>query len=188
MRTSLETERTDTAVQASLSLPSTPSLHRAPNINIPTPATFRRGVWKRMSTAMLCHSLVFTIDSGYRRNWKIELSLPWKRIERFLVKWNDGPLWEHTFGPAAVIGMWSRLVKQITRNLYHGLFRDFSLGLSNLSYLRESVLHISSGREGFEGQIQKGEGTNVSSALYAGQSSDFVKVGFLFVSLFLNKE
>lgn len=43
MRTSLETERTDTAVQASLSLPSTPSLHRAPNINIPTPATFRRG-------------------------------------------------------------------------------------------------------------------------------------------------
>jgi len=50
------------------------------------------------------------------------------------------------------------------------------------------VLHISSGREGFEGQIQKGEGTNVSSALYAGQSSDFVKVGFLFVSLFLNKE
>lgn len=57
-----------------------------------------------------------------------------------------------------------------------------------MSYLRESVLHISSGREGFEGQIQKGEGTNVSSALYAGQSSDFVKVGFLFVSLFLNKE
>ncbi|POI30613.1 hypothetical protein CIB84_005638 [Bambusicola thoracicus] len=36
--------------------------------------------------------------------------------------------------------------------------RDFSLRLSNLSYLRESVLHISSGREGFEGQIQKGEG------------------------------
>lgn len=43
MRTTLETERTDTAVQASLSVPSTPSVHRAPNINIPTPATFRRG-------------------------------------------------------------------------------------------------------------------------------------------------
>ncbi|NXX58851.1 NDE1 protein, partial [Scopus umbretta] len=43
MRTTLETERTDTAVQASLSVPSTPSVHRAPNVNIPTPATFRRG-------------------------------------------------------------------------------------------------------------------------------------------------
>ncbi|OXB81826.1 UNVERIFIED_CONTAM: hypothetical protein H355_015023 [Colinus virginianus] len=43
MRTTLETERTDTAVQASLSLPSTPSVHRAPNVSIPTPATFRRG-------------------------------------------------------------------------------------------------------------------------------------------------
>lgn len=57
-----------------------------------------------------------------------------------------------------------------------------------MSYLRESVLRISSGREGFEGQIQKGEGTNVSSALYARQSSDFVKVGFLFVSLFVFKQ
>lgn len=43
MRTGLETERTDTAVQASLSLPSTPSVYRARKINIPTPATFRRG-------------------------------------------------------------------------------------------------------------------------------------------------
>ncbi|NWU60481.1 NDE1 protein, partial [Pterocles burchelli] len=44
MRTTLETERTDTAVQASLSVPSTPSVHRAPNVSIPTPATFRRGL------------------------------------------------------------------------------------------------------------------------------------------------
>lgn len=43
MRTALETERTDTAVQASLSVPSTPSVHRAPGINMATPATFRRG-------------------------------------------------------------------------------------------------------------------------------------------------
>ncbi|KAM9012519.1 nuclear distribution protein nudE homolog 1 [Guaruba guarouba] len=44
MQTTLETERTDTAVQASLSVPSTPSVHRAPSINIPTPMTFRRGL------------------------------------------------------------------------------------------------------------------------------------------------
>ncbi|NXF58738.1 NDE1 protein, partial [Ciccaba nigrolineata] len=44
MRTTLETERTDTAVQASLSVPSTPLVHRAPNMNISTPATFRRGL------------------------------------------------------------------------------------------------------------------------------------------------
>lgn len=44
MQTTLETERTDTAVQASLSVPSTSSVHRAPSINIPTtPMTFRRG-------------------------------------------------------------------------------------------------------------------------------------------------
>ncbi|XP_062444816.1 nuclear distribution protein nudE homolog 1 isoform X2 [Rhea pennata] len=43
MRTTVETERTDTAVQASLSVPSTPSMHRAPNVNVSTPATFRRG-------------------------------------------------------------------------------------------------------------------------------------------------
>ncbi|NWQ79638.1 NDE1 protein, partial [Columbina picui] len=44
MRTAQETERTDTAVQASLSVPSTPSVHRTPNFNTPTPATFRRGL------------------------------------------------------------------------------------------------------------------------------------------------
>ncbi|NXK19859.1 NDE1 protein, partial [Arenaria interpres] len=44
MQTTMETERTDTAVQASLSVPSTPSVHRAPNINIHTPAMFRRGL------------------------------------------------------------------------------------------------------------------------------------------------
>ncbi|NWI49199.1 NDE1 protein, partial [Calyptomena viridis] len=43
MRTTLEAERADTAVQASLSVPSTPSMRRTP-INIPTPATFRRGL------------------------------------------------------------------------------------------------------------------------------------------------
>uniref|UniRef100_A0A6G1RY42 NudE neurodevelopment protein 1 n=1 Tax=Hypotaenidia okinawae TaxID=2861861 RepID=A0A6G1RY42_9GRUI len=41
MRSPLETERTDTAVQASLSVPSTPSLHRAPGISIRTPLTWR---------------------------------------------------------------------------------------------------------------------------------------------------
>ncbi|NXP73932.1 NDE1 protein, partial [Ramphastos sulfuratus] len=39
-----ETERTDTAVQASLSVPSTPSVHRAPSSNIHTPVTLRRGL------------------------------------------------------------------------------------------------------------------------------------------------
>ncbi|NXP55926.1 NDE1 protein, partial [Heliornis fulica] len=43
LRAPLETERTDTAVQASLSVPSTPSVHRAPHLNTPTPAAFRRG-------------------------------------------------------------------------------------------------------------------------------------------------
>ncbi|NXG29941.1 NDE1 protein, partial [Dromaius novaehollandiae] len=43
MRPTVETERTDMAVQASLSVPSTPSVHRAPNMNISTPGTFRRG-------------------------------------------------------------------------------------------------------------------------------------------------
>ncbi|NWU16295.1 NDE1 protein, partial [Cephalopterus ornatus] len=43
MRTTLEAERTDTAVQASLSVPSTPSLRRTP-ISIPTPVTYRRGL------------------------------------------------------------------------------------------------------------------------------------------------
>ncbi|KAM6250081.1 nuclear distribution protein nudE homolog 1 [Porphyrio hochstetteri] len=41
MRTPLEAERTDTAVQASLSLPPAPSLHRAPCAR--TPLAFRRG-------------------------------------------------------------------------------------------------------------------------------------------------
>lgn len=50
MPATLETERTDTAVQASLSVPSTPSVHRAPNINIATPVTFRRGDWQGTST------------------------------------------------------------------------------------------------------------------------------------------
>ncbi|NXX50091.1 NDE1 protein, partial [Tricholaema leucomelas] len=44
MRAALETERTDTAVQASLSVPSTPSVHRVPNSNIHTPVTLRRGL------------------------------------------------------------------------------------------------------------------------------------------------
>ncbi|NXT85065.1 NDE1 protein, partial [Zapornia atra] len=43
MQTPLETDRTDTAVQASLSVPSTPSLPRAPSASIRTPLTFRRG-------------------------------------------------------------------------------------------------------------------------------------------------
>ncbi|NXC54632.1 NDE1 protein, partial [Aleadryas rufinucha] len=43
MRTPLEAERTDTAVQASLSVPSTPAVRRTP-ISIPTPGTFRRGL------------------------------------------------------------------------------------------------------------------------------------------------
>ncbi|RMC17748.1 hypothetical protein DUI87_05413 [Hirundo rustica rustica] len=43
MRAPLEAERTDTAVQASLSMPSTPALRRTP-ISIPTPGTFRRGL------------------------------------------------------------------------------------------------------------------------------------------------
>ncbi|NXB59282.1 NDE1 protein, partial [Struthidea cinerea] len=43
MRTPLEAERTDTAVQASLSVPSTPAMRRTP-ISLPTPGTFRRGL------------------------------------------------------------------------------------------------------------------------------------------------
>ncbi|NWS18056.1 NDE1 protein, partial [Pachyramphus minor] len=43
MRATLEAERTDTAVQASFSVPSTPSLRRTP-ISIPTPVTYRRGL------------------------------------------------------------------------------------------------------------------------------------------------
>ncbi|NXS16056.1 NDE1 protein, partial [Mystacornis crossleyi] len=43
MRTPLEAERTDTAVQASLSVPSTPAMRRTP-ISISTPGTFRRGL------------------------------------------------------------------------------------------------------------------------------------------------
>ncbi|RLW01578.1 hypothetical protein DV515_00007952 [Chloebia gouldiae] len=43
MRAPMEAERTDTAVQASLSVPSTPAMRRTP-ISIPTPGTFRRGL------------------------------------------------------------------------------------------------------------------------------------------------
>ncbi|XP_024075844.1 nuclear distribution protein nudE homolog 1 [Terrapene carolina triunguis] len=43
IRSTLETERTDTAVQATLSVPSTPAVHRGPNVSISTPGTFRRG-------------------------------------------------------------------------------------------------------------------------------------------------
>ncbi|KFV61544.1 Nuclear distribution protein nudE 1, partial [Dryobates pubescens] len=43
-RAALETERTDTAVQASLSVPATPSVHRTPNISRHTPMTLRRGL------------------------------------------------------------------------------------------------------------------------------------------------
>ncbi|NXO28633.1 NDE1 protein, partial [Cisticola juncidis] len=42
MRAPLEAERTDTAVQASLSVPSTPAVRRTP-ISMATPGTFRRG-------------------------------------------------------------------------------------------------------------------------------------------------
>lgn len=43
MPSSVETERTDTAVQATGSVPSTPVAHRAPGTSLNTPGTFRRG-------------------------------------------------------------------------------------------------------------------------------------------------
>ncbi|NWI05249.1 NDE1 protein, partial [Tichodroma muraria] len=49
MRAPLEAERTDTAVQASVSVPSTPAMRRTP-ISIPTPGTFRRGDWQGISS------------------------------------------------------------------------------------------------------------------------------------------
>ncbi|XP_019368365.1 PREDICTED: nuclear distribution protein nudE homolog 1 isoform X2 [Gavialis gangeticus] len=43
IRSTLEAERTDTAVQATLSMPSTPVVHRGPSVSLSTPGTFRRG-------------------------------------------------------------------------------------------------------------------------------------------------
>lgn len=43
IRSTLEAERTDTAVQATLSVPSTPVAHREPNVSMSTPGIFRRG-------------------------------------------------------------------------------------------------------------------------------------------------
>lgn len=60
MRTPLEAERTDTAVQASLSVPSTPAMRRTP-ISIPTPGTFRRGDWQGTGSEILFDALVFAI-------------------------------------------------------------------------------------------------------------------------------
>ncbi|KAL0617479.1 Nuclear distribution protein nudE-like protein 1 [Plecturocebus cupreus] len=44
MPSSAEAERTDTAVQATGSLPSTPITHRGPNSSLNTPGSFRRGL------------------------------------------------------------------------------------------------------------------------------------------------
>ncbi|KAF6125950.1 nudE neurodevelopment protein 1 [Phyllostomus discolor] len=44
MPSSVEAERTDTAVQATSSLPSTPMAHRGPSSSFTTPGTFRRGL------------------------------------------------------------------------------------------------------------------------------------------------
>lgn len=60
MRAPLEAERTDTAVQASLSVPSTPALRRTP-ISMPTPGTFRRGDWQGTSLQIPFDALVFAI-------------------------------------------------------------------------------------------------------------------------------
>ena len=43
MPSSVEAERTDTAVQATGSVPSTPIAHRGPSSSLNTPGTFRRG-------------------------------------------------------------------------------------------------------------------------------------------------
>lgn len=43
MPSSVEAERTDTGVQATGSVPSTPIAHRGPSANLNTPGTFRRG-------------------------------------------------------------------------------------------------------------------------------------------------
>ncbi|XP_001374895.1 nuclear distribution protein nudE homolog 1 isoform X1 [Monodelphis domestica] len=44
MHSSLEAERTDTAVQATMSVPSTPVAHRGPSASVNTPGSFRRGL------------------------------------------------------------------------------------------------------------------------------------------------
>ena len=47
MPSSVDAERTDTAVQATGSVPSTPIAHRGPSSSLNTPGTFRRGKWGR---------------------------------------------------------------------------------------------------------------------------------------------
>ncbi|XP_027695067.1 nuclear distribution protein nudE homolog 1 [Vombatus ursinus] len=44
IHSSLEAERTDTAVQATMSVPSTPVAHRGPSASVNTPASFKRGL------------------------------------------------------------------------------------------------------------------------------------------------
>lgn len=93
MRTALETERTDTAVQASLSVPSTPSVHRTPGINMATPATFRRGVWwNRYRNAMWypCFHYSFWLQEEVRKqnySWVFQWNPPKSSYCDFSIHW-----------------------------------------------------------------------------------------------------
>lgn len=64
MRAPLEAERTDTAVQASLSVPSTPAMRRTP-MSIPTSGMYRRGDCQGTSSQIPFDALVFAVVCSF---------------------------------------------------------------------------------------------------------------------------